>query len=171
MNWTAFSWVQGTGQFIEADATLSINEFNSFNADLSRQVVISNYSKTNGNAIVERVSNASFTLTSNTSVSGSEREYSMNAQGRIINQSGIGANITTDPILFRRQSSGALANQAVPFSGQLSVNADDGSQLVLTATEVSDTPELYVDVAYRDTNDQTRNLSAQRFVNLPFFGP
>ena len=171
INWGSFSWIQDSGMLVEADATLNINVFSSFSADLSRQVVINNYSKTIGNVIVENLSDTSFTLSSNTSASGEEQEYTLNAQGRVINQAGIVMNVITDPILFRRQSSGVLANQAAPFSGQLSVNADDGSQLILTATSVSNSSELFVDVFYRDTNGQTNNISTQRLINLPVFGP
>lgn len=169
--WTAFSWVQGAGLAIEADAALSFDEFSSFSVDQSRQVVINNYTKHNGDALIQRIGNASFSQTSNLSANGLEQEYSINAQGRITGQSGIAVDVTTDPIFYSRQSNETLAIESIPFTGQLTMDADDRSELVLTATQAGNAADLNVSVAYRDANGLTQSLTAQRLVDLLFVAP
>ncbi len=170
-NWTAFSWVDGTGDTIVADAMLDINEFSSFNYEISRQVQISNYSKATDDMIIERVSDASFEQSSSINASQSEQEYAMNVQGRVVDQSGIGVLINTGTPYFRRELLRETASEAIPFTGQLTMNSDDGSELLLTATETgSESTELAVDVVYQDKNGQTSTQNAQKLVNLPFYG-
>lgn len=170
-NWTAFSWVDGTGDTIVADAMLDINEFSSFNYEISRQVQISNYSKATDDIIIEHVSDASFEQSSSINASQSEQEYAMNVQGRVVDQSGIGVLINTGTPFFRRESLRETASEAIPFTGQVTMNSDDGSELLLTATETdSESTELAVDVVYHDKNGQTSTQNAQPLVNLPFYG-
>ena len=61
---------------------------------------------------------------------------------------------------------GGLAEEAIPFNGQISMIADDASQLVLNAVSVPDTTTLQVDSTYRYSVGNVTELKAQNFVDL-----
>lgn len=168
VNWTAFSWVQEGGFAKNADATLAIDAFDSFSSDQSREVIINRFSHTQSSSTVENLENVHFNQSTAISASGLEQEYTLNAQGRRTDTSGVGVTVTTDPVFYRQLSTGSSVIPSVPFSGQVTFTADDGSKLEAIANDMNGDPGLFVDWVYQDSSGQTRSMTGQPFVDLPF---
>ena len=164
----AFSWQQSDGSAISADASVIGNGLSSFDSQFSRTATISQYARTNGNRIIQQIDNGEFEQSTETQASGGVQVYALAVSGQVVNESGILVTISSQPAFSRvRVAQGLEADTTPePFTGEIDLSAEDGSQLVLTATEPGDTSTLQVDVFYRAVDGATTTLRAQNFVMI-----
>lgn len=162
----AFSWNRPDGSTISADANMVGNGLSSFDSNFSRSATINQYAMTNGNSTVQKISNGQFEQSTATMASGGIQVYALAVSGRVENESGIPVMISSQPALFRVWVSPSLDSGDTlpePFTGEIDLSAENGSQLVLTATEPGDTSTLQVDVFYRTLEGSTTTQRAQNF--------
>jgi len=164
--WGAFSRDQDGGQRLTADATISGNALSSFDSSDTRTATINEYSMSRGDRIAMAVSNGLFSQQNETIASGAAQRYNLDISGQVTDESGIASNIVAQPALSRLFVQPAVASESLipePFSGEINISADNGSQILLTATEPGDSYARQVDVFHRAVDGSTSTLKAQNF--------
>ncbi|MDC0434692.1 hypothetical protein OAM69_03525 [bacterium] len=166
---TDFSWNQADGSVISADGNTMATDFESTDSNLSRTTTINQYSSTNNNQIIQQIDNGQFDEAIAIVSSGGFQTYSLNINGNVTNESGTPVAITSQPALSRvfvapGIQSGTIARE--PFTGEIDMSAEDGSQVVVTATEPGDASVRQVDVFFRAEDGTTTTMPAQNFVTF-----
>jgi len=164
--WGAFSWNQDGGQRLTADAAISGNALSSFDSSDTRTATINDYSMSRGDRIVMAVTNGLFSQQNETIASGAAQRYNLDISGQVTDESGIASNIVSQPGLSRLFVQPVVASESLmpePFSGEINISAENGSQILLTATEPGDSYARQVDVFHRAVDGSTSTLKAQNF--------
>lgn len=167
VDWQGFDWQQDSGLQISSDAAIEYYNFNSFDSQQYRNASIREFSMINGNDIVEKVENALFRQTAESSANGGVNDYAMSVSGTVTNASGIAVQVSTDPEVSSHLAAASLGIDST-FDGQVRFVADDGSELALTAVRDSQAASLRMDVEYRNATGNASSHSAQAYPELPF---
>ncbi len=81
-------------------------------------------------------------------------------------EAGVAVQISTDATLSASQTPAESPDAAEPFTGVLSMVADDGGRLLMTAQPIVAFGPKLVDIVFTTSGGETRNLEGEVFPEL-----
>ena len=165
--WTNFSWQQGNGDLYEGTVLIDINRLLSFDNQEGRGVTIDRFEHSSGDQLKNRIVKGNMTLLNSSIGSGFVQNFQLDAEGQVTTEAGVAVQISTDATLSASQSPAESPDAATPFTGVLSMAADDGGRLVMTAQPIVAFGPKLVDFVFTTSGGETRNLKGEVFPELP----
>ena len=166
-SFSTFSWAKADDSKLVIDASISTNSSESNDSSFTRLANINQFVSSSNDQIGERIYVGDFTLSTSSTLSGAVQQYSLNVDGQVTGQSLVPVSIVTEPEMTRTQVFGGISVESMPFSGEIRMDAEDGSRLLIEAVDPSDTTVLQVDITHTDSAGNQIVRRAQNFVDLP----
>ena len=164
--WTNFSWQQGNGDLYEGTALVDINRLLSFDNQEGRVVTIDRFEHSSGGKLNNRIVAGKMELFHSSIGSGFVQNFQFDAEGQVTTEAGVAVQISTDATLSASQTPAESPDAAEPFTGVLSMVADDGGRLLMTAQPIVAFGPKLVDIVFTTSGGETRNLEGEVFPEL-----
>jgi len=169
--WSGLTWGQGQNRTIEGTALIVSNQLDSVDDDEVRNVSIEQFSDTRSGTVEKRIENGAMALRLATEGSGFEQIFALTTSGRVTTSAGVGVQINTDVAFFAVQTRVEAPDSEEPFSGELSMVADDGGRLTMTALPMVGAGPRLVDVEYISVSGETQTQAGVEFPELTINAP
>ena len=169
--WSDFSLASAGTTVLEADGSTSVSILNAELPVENRTAEFARYVETTADGVlVERLDDTSFDL--GTGREGPFENYFLSLSGTLTSSATGGVAVVADTVVdfSRRYRDDDGDPTAEPFTGELSLRAEDGDALTVTARETR-TSELFVDRRYTNADGEVRETENVPFAVLTIRGP